>query len=286
MKKSLVLILIFALLPALPNIIAYAADSSPIDVSVPVEIEQGGTAVIIPEVNCPLPDKTELKLADREVGRFNIHFTETGVFTYAVKVMPDERKLNFDTTVYTVKVFVTDEGGTLSAVTIVYINDVKYSGRTGSDGTPDCLIFTNTFLPPDKTTEPSTETRPIIPVPTTRSGGRTVTTNPAPTTSPGGIITPTLPNVTTAPGRRERPARPETTTTTKPDRSNDPARPDSTTEPDNPPRPDKNNPKTSDDSRMEMYFIIAMIASAGLLMLSIIYAADCRKLIKAEKNRK
>ena len=43
------------------------------------------------------------------------------------------------------------------------------------------------------------------------------------------------------------------------------------------------NPKTSDDTRMEMYFLFAMIASVGLLTLSIVYLIDTQKMIK-KKN--
>ena len=49
--------------------------------------------------------------------------------------------------------------------------------------------------------------------------------------------------------------------------------------PDEPPPPG-GNPKTGDGSRMERNFLIAMLASAGLLILSIVYYDDSRKLLK------
>lgn len=55
-----------------------------------------------------------------------------------------------------------------------------------------------------------------------------------------------------------------------------------------PPKEDDNknrNPKTGDDSKMEMYFLIAMLASAGLLMLSIVYMIDTQKLINEKKKQ-
>ena len=44
------------------------------------------------------------------------------------------------------------------------------------------------------------------------------------------------------------------------------------------------NPKTGDDARMELSFLFAMIASAGLLTLSIVYLIDTRKMIN-RKNK-
>ena len=53
------------------------------------------------------------------------------------------------------------------------------------------------------------------------------------------------------------------------------------------PPPDKNrNPKTCDDARMELSFLFAMIASAGLLTLSIVYLIDTQKNDKQEKQRR
>ena len=46
------------------------------------------------------------------------------------------------------------------------------------------------------------------------------------------------------------------------------------------------NPKTSDDTRMEMYFLFAMIASVGLLTLSIVYLIDTQKMIKKKNKEK
>ena len=49
---------------------------------------------------------------------------------------------------------------------------------------------------------------------------------------------------------------------------------------------DKNrNPKTEDDTRMETYFLFAMLASAGLLALSILYLIDTQKTVNREKKK-
>lgn len=208
MKKLSPLSILLVALLILFNISALAY--SPVRTAVPVEIKLGGTATIIPEVNCPIPESSTLTLDNGEVGRFYIDFTETGIYTYTVKLIPDEREITFDSAVYTVRVFVTDENGELNTTTVVYTGDEKYPGHIGTDGTPDCLIFTN---------------EPVKPTP------------------------------------------PEETT-------------DGT---DNPP-PDKHNPKTSDDTNMEKYFLVAMLASAGLFILSVVYFADTQKMIKEKRK--
>ncbi len=203
------------------NTMAFAFSYTPVKTSVSVEIEQGGTAVIIPEVNCPIPERGELRLADREIGRFDIEFSEPGVYTYTVKVQPDGRTLDFDATVYTVRVFITDENGELQLTSTVFKNDEKYAGHSGSDGPPDRLLFVNALLPPDGALAPQ------------------------PPPSPPPEEEETLP----------------------------PA-----------PPPDSHNPKTSDDTDMELWFLVAMIASAGLLALSVVYSVDTNKMIK-NKNK-
>ena len=254
MKKALTVILLLAAILLLFNTVLCASAYTPARAEVAVEIRHGGTAVIIPEVNCPIPDKTELRLEDGEVGRFNIQFTEPGIYTYTVKTVPDSRNLDIDSMVYTVIIYVTDENGTLKAVKLIYAGGEKYAGEQGSDGSPDVILFRNT--------EP-------FPVPVTP-------VRPETTTPPGGN-TPPSPETPTSPGGTNRPDAPEGTTA--PEGTGIPETEDNNSAP-----PDKSNPKTSDDTGMEMYFLIAMIASAGLLVLSIIYAADCRKLIKSKKN--
>ena len=273
MKKALNVILLLAAIPLLLNTALCASAYTPARADIAVEIKHGGTAVIIPEVNCPIPDKTELKLKDGEVGRFNIQFTEPGIYTYTVKTVPDSRNLDIDKTVYTVIIYVTDENGTLKAVKLIYAGGEKYAGEQGSDGSPDVILFRNTEPEQEETTSqggnPVPAVIPPFPVPVTP-------VRPETTTPPGGN-TPPSPETPTSPGGTNRPDAPEGTTA--PEGTGIPETEDNNSAP-----PDKSNPKTSDDTGMEMYFLIAMIASAGLLVLSIIYAADCRKLIKSKKN--
>ena len=204
MKKILTFCILILLVPGLFGFTAHAYAYQPVKAEIEVEVTLGGTAAIIPNVNCPIPEKTALTLKDGEIGKFDIEFTEVGVFDYTVKTVPDDRDIEFDDTVYNIKFYVTDNDGRLEATVIASKGEEKYSR----------LIFVNT-----------------------EKGGDEPTTNPT----------------------------------------------DSSYKGDSP--LDKNrNPKTSDDTRMEMYFLFAIIASAGLLALSIVYLIDTQKMIN-KKNK-
>ena len=204
MKKILTFCILILLVPGLFGFTAHAYAYQPVKAEIEVEVILGGTAAITPNVNCPIPEKTELTLKDGEIGKFDIEFTEVGVFDYTVKTVPDDRDIEFDDTVYNIKFYVTDNDGRLEATVIASKGEEKYSR----------LIFVNT-----------------------EKGGDEPTTNPTDSSDNGG------------------------------------------------PPPDKNrNPKTNDDTRMEIYFLFAIIASAGLLALSIVYLIDTQKMIN-KKNK-
>ena len=204
MKKILTFCILILLMPGLFGFTAYAYAYQPVRTEIEVEVTLGGTVAIIPNVNCPIPEKTELTLKDGEIGKFEIDFTEVGVFDYTVKTVPDNRDIEFDDTVYNIKFYVTDNVGRLVATVIASKGEEKFSR----------LIFVNT-----------------------EKGGDEPTTNPT----------------------------------------------DSSYKGDSP--LDKNrNPKTSDDTRMEMYFLFAIIASAGLLALSIVFLIDTQKMINRKKK--
>ena len=204
MKKILTFCILILLMPGLFGFTAYAYAYQPVRTEIEVEVTLGGTVAIIPNVNCPIPEKTELTLKDGEIGKFEIDFTEVGVFDYTVKTVPDDRDIEFDDTVYNIKFYVTDNDGRLVATVIASKGEEKFSR----------LIFVNT-----------------------EKGGDEPTTNPT----------------------------------------------DSSYKGDSP--LDKNrNPKTSDDTRMEMYFLFAIIASAGLLALSIVFLIDTQKMINRKKK--
>ena len=204
MKKILTFCILILLVPGLFGFTAHAYAYQPVRTEIEVEVILGGKVAIIPNVNCPIPEKTALTLKDGEIGKFDIEFTEVGVFDYTVKTVPDDRDIEFDDTVYNIKFYVTDNDGRLEATVIASKGEEKYNR----------LIFVNT-----------------------EKGGDEPTTNPTDSSDNGGSP------------------------------------------------PDKNrNPKTNDDTRMEIYFLFAIIASAGLLALSIVYLIDTQKMIN-KKNK-
>ena len=204
MKKLLTFCILILLVPGFFGFTTHAYAYQSVKAEIEVEVILGGKVAIIPNVNCPIPEKTELTLKDGEIGKFDIDFTEVGVFDYTVKTVPDDRDIEFDDTVYNIKFYVTDNDGRLQATTIASKGEEKYSR----------LIFVNT-----------------------EKGGDEPTANPT----------------------------------------------DSSYKGDSP--LDKNrNPKTSDDTRMEMYFLFAIIASAGLLALSIVFLIDTQKMINRKKK--
>ena len=204
MKKILTFCILILLVPGLFGFTAYAYAYQSVKAEIEVEVILGGKVAIISNVNCPIPEKTELTLKDGEIGKFDIDFTEVGVFDYTVKTVPDDRDIEFDDTVYNLKFYVTDNDGRLEATMIASKGEEKYNR----------LIFVNT-----------------------EKGGDEPTINPTDSSDNGGSPL------------------------------------------------DKNgNPKTGDDTRMELYFLFAMIASAGLLALSIVYLIDTRKMIN-RKNK-
>ena len=146
MKKILTLCILILLVPGLFGFTAYAYAYQPVKAEIEVEVTLGGTAAIIPNVNCPIPEKTELTLQDGEIGKFDIEFTEVGVFDYTVKTVPDDRDIEFDDTVYNIKFYVTDNDGRLEATVIASKGEEKYNR----------LIFVNTEKGGDEpTTNPT-----------------------------------------------------------------------------------------------------------------------------------
>ena len=91
-----------------------------IGVDIWVEIINGGTVEIITEVNCPLPDKSQITVNNGEKDKFHIDFCDPGDYTYTVKVVKDGRNIFYDNTVYQVKCYVREKDGSLSITTIVY----------------------------------------------------------------------------------------------------------------------------------------------------------------------
>lgn len=141
MKKILIFCIILIIFEGLSAFPVHAVYYEPVTAEIETEITLGGSAVIIPNINCPVPEKTEIYLNDGETGKFYINFTKVGIYDYIVKTISDERKLNFDKTVYHVKIYVTDENEELAVTFVISKGNEKY----GSDS--KCLKFVN--APPD-----------------------------------------------------------------------------------------------------------------------------------------
>ena len=158
MKKvfafSLVLIMMLAVCCAPIG----AAEAAGVDIW--VNIINGGTAVIITEVNCPLPDKSRITLEDGQSEAFHIDFTEEGTYSYLVEIEPDERELTFDDTVYNVKVLVSEDNGKLYTSILIYNTKSgnKYAPQGGGDD-PCTITFSNSTEPPAPRTFLQTDRR-------------------------------------------------------------------------------------------------------------------------------
>ncbi len=122
MKKLLTFGMIIIIAFAKFNTVTYAFSYDAVETDIAVEITEGGTAEIVPSVNCPMPNQSSLEIKDGEIGQFHIKFTTIGVYDYTVKTVPDQRNLEFDQKVYYVKIYVKDEGGKL-ITTIIASND-------------------------------------------------------------------------------------------------------------------------------------------------------------------
>ncbi len=232
---SIALMLIIAALGAQVS----AAQTASVDIW--VDIKNGGTAVIITEVNCPLPDKSSLTLDDGQSGAFHIDFSEEGVYSYTIRLEPDERDITFDDTVYLVRVYVTEENGSLYTSIVIYNKktDSKYSPQ-GLDE-PCTVTFVNDESPdtPDETTVP------------------------------------------TQPTESEPPSEPGSATEQPPSGTDDgPKDGDKGSDNGDKGSGGSSRPQTGDDSRLDFYLLLALFASAGLFTLSVLYYRSVVREIK------
>ena len=94
--------------------LSYVLNSQPLSdqISIPVEISQGGTVRIeAQDVSAPLPAETELKLQDCETGSFTVSFLEQGEYTYRLKQLPSrDPYMKMDETVYILHVKTAEDG--------------------------------------------------------------------------------------------------------------------------------------------------------------------------------
>ncbi len=180
---------------------ASAAESA--SVSIPIEIEGGGTAVMIPEVNCPLPDSSSVEVKDGATENINISFTTPGDYEYTVKAEAKDG-LYYSPEYYTAAVAVrTDSSGELAATVVLT--------KADSDYKPAKCRFELTEKPTDES-EANAVTQPA--------------------------------------GTAQTPKNPPTS-----------------------------RPQTGDDSMLDIYLLICIVAAGGLFMLAVIYSVSTERLI-------
>lgn len=142
MKKLLIFCIIWMISAGVTGFSVHAHYYEPVTAEIETEIILGGSAMIISNIDSPVPEQTEIRLKDGETGKFDIHFTKVGVYDYIVKTIPDERKINFDKTVYHVQVYVTDENDELAVNFVISKGNDKYGNNH--------LIFVNTLPDTEK----------------------------------------------------------------------------------------------------------------------------------------
>lgn len=164
MKKATVSVLTGALMLVLLCLFplsAHAAEA--VSVSIPVEIEGGGTAKVISEVNCPLPDSSSVEVQNGVTENINISFSEPGDYSYIIR--PEAKDgVYYSPEYYTASVSVKDSGGELTA-TVILTN-------AASDYKPDRCLFKlseePTSAPEGTTVSPAEPEQPPKNPPTSR----------------------------------------------------------------------------------------------------------------------
>ena len=149
---------------------AFAAEAE--SVSIPVEIEGGGTAEIISEVNCPLPKESSLEVQDGATENINISFTAPGDYKYTIQANTKEG-LYYSPEYYTATVAVrADNSGKLTSTVILT--------KAGSDYKLDRCRF----VIAEKQSDESEANAVTQPADTAQSAGTAQTPKDPPTSRP------------------------------------------------------------------------------------------------------
>ena len=179
MKKAIIFLLTGAVtlvtLCLLP-FSAFAAET--VSVSIPIEIEGGGTAVLITEVNCPLPESSSVEVKDGATENINISFTTPGDYKYTIQANTKEG-LYYSPEYYTATVAVrADNSGKLTSTVILT--------KAGSDYKLDRCRFVIAEKQSDES-EANAVTQPADteqPTDTAQSAGTAQTPKNPPTSRP------------------------------------------------------------------------------------------------------
>lgn len=123
---------------------AVAAES--VSVFIPVEIEGGGTAIVITEVNCPLPKESNIEVHNGTTENINIVFTEPGDYSYTIETK-SKKKSYYTPEYYTAAISVmVNKKGKLTATVVLT--------KANSDYKPDVCRFSQSKSPSNRSSEP------------------------------------------------------------------------------------------------------------------------------------
>lgn len=170
MRKVLLLSLSLLLLLFPFAGIALAAEEA--SAVIPVVIDGGGTATMIPEVNSPLPTQGTIQVDNGRTGRFYINFTEPGRYHYTISAAFSEdgqTRPADETFRLTVDVYAREDGSLYTVSTINSNRTAEKEDQVRFDKTPEP---TTTTQPSDTPTTPTTPTttEPKKPSGTPRTG--------------------------------------------------------------------------------------------------------------------
>lgn len=230
------------------------AEMGSVDVDIWIQIENGGTAVIIAENNAPLPDPTRLVLYDNNPMSFHIVFSDPGEYTYMMHIEPDDRDLIFDTSVYRATIYITEINGVLQATIVVYdlTTGNKYAPWSTSDSTPFSVSFVNEERSeptptPTPTSTPSSSTTPDGGSGGAVNGGSGGGVDDGSSGGSGGGSSGGSGGGSSGSGSSG------------------------------------GQPQTGDDFGLNRYLLIAILSAAGLFLLSVLYYIDVDRQIKQRR---
>ena len=121
-----------------------------------VTIEGGGKAYMIPEVNCPLPVESVIRVDNGRTGHFHIDFTEVGEYHYLIKAgfsMEDGEREADEVFRLTVTVHERDDGSLFTSSVINSRNTAEKLEKVHFQKTSE-----TTTQPSETTTQPSEAT--------------------------------------------------------------------------------------------------------------------------------
>ena len=146
MKKATLSILAGVLMLVTLCMFPFSANAAEtVSVSIPVEIEGGGTAIVITEVNCPLPKESHIVVNNGTTENINIVFTEPGDYSYTIETK--SKKKSYYTPEYynaAISVMINRKGKLTATVVLTKAN---------SGYKPDVCRFSQAKSPSNRSSE-------------------------------------------------------------------------------------------------------------------------------------